>query len=184
MKSLLNKTYISMVLVALAACKKDTRPLENPPQNNAGEVITSVVLEFTDSAAVLAPFTFAFRDTDGPGGNNPVEFDTISLPQNTTWNVNLLLLNESIAPADTISNEVLEEATDHIICYPVSGWNGSIVRTDSDGTFEIGLQTKWKTMGISTGTVTVTLKHQLGVKDGTCAPGETEAEINFIVRTQ
>jgi hypothetical protein len=62
--------------------------------------------------------------------------------------------------------------------------NGIIVRTDSDGTYEIGLKTKWKSFGISNGTVTVTLKHQPGIKNGTCTTGETDAEIAFITITQ
>lgn len=178
-----NVLYI-LFLLSIIACEKDIRPLENPPMNEEEEVITTLQLIFVDSAGILPTQVFNFRDVDGPGGNNPVEFDTILLAQNTTYFTNLLLLNESVTPADTISNEVLEEAEDHIICYSPAGWNGNITRTDSDGTHEIGLQTKWKTTGISSGTVTVTLKHQHEVKNGTCGPGETEAEIVFITKTQ
>jgi hypothetical protein len=175
---------LPVFIILLASCEKDERDLMNPPMNEEEEVITTVQLVFTDSAGMQPVKVFTFRDVDGPGGNNPIEFDTVLLSQNTTYYTTLWLLNESVLPADTISHEVEEEGDEHLVCYGVNGWNGTIVRTDSDGTYEIGLATKWKTTGISNGAVTITLKHQHEVKDGTCEPGETDAEVTFVTRTQ
>ena len=52
------------------------------------------------------------------------------------------------------------------------------------GTLEVGLATQW-TVGIaSVGTTQVVLKHQPGVKDGTCAPGDTDIELDFVTEIQ
>jgi hypothetical protein len=54
-----------------------------------------------------------------------------------------------------------------------------ITRTDSDGEFEVGLESLWEAGATSSGTVMVTLKHQPGVKDGTCEVGDTDVEVVF-----
>ena len=87
-------------------------------------------------------------------------------------------------PADTISNEVLAEGDEHLFCFDPIDANISITRTDSDGTFEIGLTSDWITGNYSNGLVTITLKHQPGVKDGTCSPGDTDVEIQFPIIIQ
>src|SRR3990167_2160051 len=51
--------------------------------------------------------------------------------------------------------------------------------TNSDGTYEVGLLSSWVTQAISTGETTITLKHQPGVKNGQCDPGETDIELTF-----
>ena len=66
-----------------------------------------------------------------------------------------------------------------MFCFDVVDAHVNINRTDTDGTFEIGLQSEWVTTTASTGTVTVSLKHQPGIKDGTCDPGDTDVEIQF-----
>lgn len=181
------KTFF-FALITLAtiiySCKKDKDLVVDPPNTNEEEVITTMTITFTDSSGIKPTVNATFKDPDGDGGNGPTIFDTIRLGHNTTYNANIILLNETKNPADTISNEVLEEANEHLFCFSVSDADVTITRTDSDGNYEVGLKSKWVTGSSSSGYVTVTLKHQLEIKDGTCNPGETDVEVNFVIEIQ
>ena len=169
------------VVAGLSSCKKDDDLVATPaPTINEVEVITTLELTFTDAAGVQPTVTAKFRDPDGDGSMGPDVFDDIVLQANTTYNVTIALLNEIETPAEDIGAEVLEEDDEHLFCFTVAGGaNLNITRTDSDGTFEVGLTSDWVTGAASTGTTQVVLKHQPGVKDGTCAPGETDIDVTF-----
>lgn len=162
-----------------ASCKKDD--VEDPHDHNEEELITTVTLAFTDSANTASIQYFTFADPDGEGGNGPTQFDTIKLQANTTYFVNITLLNESGAEVDTISNEVLEEGTDHQFFFEVNNTTVTYTDTDNDGN-PIGLQSKWVVGSVGTGTAQVVLKHQPNVKapaPGNQNLGETDVEVNF-----
>lgn len=172
-------------IVALSSCKKDDDLVTVPqPIANEAEVITTVTLQFTDAAGVQPSVTATFRDPDGDGGLNYDVFDTIRLQNNTIYNASILLLNETVSPADTISNEVLAEDDEHFFCFTPSFANVSIIRTDTDGTYEVGLQSQWTVGNVGNGTTQIVLKHQPGIKDGTCAPGETDIDVTFVTEIQ
>jgi len=181
-----SKTYsILLLLLATAltfqSCKDDESNVDNPDDHHEEELITSLIIQFTDSANTSDVRTFAFRDPDGDGGNAPTQFDTIKLDDSTTWNAQIVLLNESEQPADTISNEVKDEADEHLFCFTPSGTDLSVEITDSDGTMPLGLESKWVTKTAGSGSVKIKLKHQPGVKTGSCDPGETDIELDFAV---
>jgi hypothetical protein len=182
-------TILTSLIIAtglsLMSCKKKEVKVESPPTQNEEELITTMKLTFIDTTGVQTNKEFVFRDTDGPGGNAPSAFDTIFLSSNYVYKMQITLLNESVSPADNISDEVLAEAVDHLFCLtPTSTVNLSILRTDSDGTFELGLSSKWTTQTSSTGNVLIVLKHQPGIKNGQCDPGETDIELNFPIVIQ
>jgi hypothetical protein len=166
----------------ITGCKKDKNAVGDPDDHDHddAELITSMVLEFSDTANVQPNVTVAFRDPDGEGGNAATEFDTIALAANTVYSVKITLLDESKNPAVKISDEVKTEGDEHLFCYDVTGANINVARTDSDGKYEIGLDSRWTVAAASNGTVKVTLKHQPGVKNGTCGVGDTDVEVNFI----
>ena len=165
----------------ITGCKKDKDVVEDPHHHDDDpELITSMVLEFSDTANVQPNVTVAFRDPDGEGGNAATEFDTITLSANTVYSVKITLLDESKNPAVKISDEVKTEGDEHLFCFDVTGANINVARTDSDGKYEIGLDSRWTVAAASNGTVKVTLKHQPGVKNGTCGVGDTDVEVNFI----
>jgi hypothetical protein len=173
---------LATILFGITSCKKDKDNPETPqPIVNEEEIITTCKIVFTDISGNLSDTIAIYRDTDGDGGNGPVQFDTIFLKASTEYTTEIILLNETVSPADSISNEVREEGHEHLFCFDVVGAEVSIIRTDSDGTFDIGLLSMWTTTNASEGSVTVTLKHQPGVKDGTCEPGDTDIEIAFPV---
>jgi len=186
------KTYsilvITLFTLFVTGCKKDDdTPLptnQNTPPVNGEELITSAILSFVDTAGVQPSVQYAFRDPDGDGGNAPTQHDTIRLAANTYYSATIQLLNESESPAEDITLEVQQEDDEHLFCYSPSNTNVAITRTDSDGTYEVGITTFWSTGVIASGETTVTLKHQPGVKDGTCAPGDTDIEVTFVTEIQ
>ena len=180
-KSILYILSLTVVAASLfTSCKKDDDDPKNPGDPNETELITTVRINFTDSAGLAPNATVVFRDLDGDGGNAPSRFDTIRLQPSTTYFTEILLLDESKLPADTISIEVADEANDHLFFFLHTGVN--IVTTyldqDSNG-LPLGLSTRWVTGAAGSGTSRVTLKHQPGVKDGSQAPGETDIELTF-----
>tara|TARA_B110000091_G_C13699194_1_gene425510 strand:+ start:231 stop:821 length:591 start_codon:yes stop_codon:yes gene_type:complete len=189
------KTYSILAVIALTlgmvGCSKDEDVPEpsvtggtttTPP--NDEELITSAIISFVDTAGIQPSVQYAFRDPDGDGGNTPTQHDTIRLVANTYYNATIQLLNESVTPAEDITLEVQQEDDEHLFCYAPSNTNVVIDRTDSDGAYEVGIATFWSTGAVATGTTTVTLKHQPDVKDGTCAPGDTDVEITFVTEVQ
>ncbi len=184
----MKKLKIVLVLVLfgsliLTSCKKEN-PETPPAPTNEEELITTFKITFTDPNGVNPTYEAVFRDLDGAGGNEPTVFDTIRLKSNSTYNASIQFLNESVSPADTITNEILEEAVDHLICFNINGADVSIQRTDSDGVFEIGILSTWTTTNVSSGNVTISLKHQPGIKNGNCDLGDSDIELNFITKIE
>ncbi len=178
-----------LVILSVGCSKKDDDVPQPSPSGtttppNEEEVITSAILSFVDTAGVQPSVQYAFRDPDGDGGNAPTQHDTIRLVANTYYNATIQLLNEAENPAEDITLEVQQEDDEHLFCYTPSNTNVSILRTDSDGTYEVGITTFWSTGASANGETTVTLKHQPGVKDGTCAPGDTDIEVTFVTEIQ
>lgn len=164
------------ISIWIAGCKDP----EIPETTNEEELITTLMLIFENEVSGEID-TVTFRDIDGPGGASPTTFDTIRLAAGSEFHVHTYLLNESVSPAEDISVEVEEEGADHQMFYTVSGADISFVYEDTDANGDpIGLH-MMATTGVSgNGTVTVTLKHQPGIKDGNIVTGETDVEVTFI----
>ncbi len=173
----------AMLLLSSEGCKNNEPEPDKPPVNE-NELITTVQLVLTDSTDNSVR-SFLFKDPDGDGGNGPTVFDTIMLKSDRTYFSRILLLDESKAETDTISNEVLEEADEHLFIYSPS-WNGlNIQITDQDSKgLPLGLTSIWRTGNTGNGSVKVALKHQPGIKNGSPDPGETDVEIDFICRIE
>lgn len=177
----------SFLLLGLAstlffACEQDEKDVTTPGGEHEEELITSVDLLFVDTNQVLLNSTFQFKDIDGPGGAEPSVFDTIRLKANQVYSMDLSFLNEAETPAENITEEIEEENEEHIICFTHTSSQLEIVRTDTDGSFEVGLESRWKTLAPDTNEVTLTLKHQPdGSKNGSCTPGETDVEVTFVL---
>jgi hypothetical protein len=188
----MKKRTSTLMLIAFAlatiwtGCKKDDGNVPDPPlPGNEEEVITTSRLTFVDSSNTSNIKYATFRDPDGDGGLTYDIFDTIKLEPNKTWLTTILLLNETVSPSDTISNEVFDEAVDHLFCYTPTGISTTVIKTDVDNNgLPIGLQTKWYTTVSGNGTMRVELKHQPGVKNGTCTPGETDISVDFQMKVQ
>ena len=176
---------LSLVVVS---CKKDeVKPAEPTPPNES-ELITTLELKFSGKGVIGNDTTFVvtFNDPDGDGGNAPTQFETIHLLKNSTYKVEVTLLDKSKTPAETISNEVLAEANDHLFFYssnPTGLVDVLITDKDSNGK-NLGLKSTWTTTNAGSGKVKVKLMHQPGVKDGTSATGDTDIEVDFQVNVK
>lgn len=176
--------YIAIIaLMAFSNCKdkKKIKPTQPVPDSNEQEIITSVLLNFTDTANVVS--TFAFRDLDGAGGNAPVTFDTIKLNSSRTYSLEVLFLDETKSPVDTISKEVWEERDDHQLFFTHNGTDITTTYLDLDNKgYPVGLTTKWQTSNPANGTVKVVLKHQPDIKSNSETTGETDVSVEFEVK--
>jgi hypothetical protein len=142
--------------VVLFACKKEA------PETNDEEVITTVTVKLTPTDGGN-PLTFSYEDLDGPGGNNPT-IQSIVLDSNQIYSVNLYVLNKSVSPTDTITNEILAEADAHRFYYePSAGSNITVDSLDRDGNgVTLGLKSRWTTGRATNGTMKITLRHYGG----------------------
>ncbi len=165
-----------MVLSTFTSCKDE----EVPEPTNEEELITTLTLTFEDDMTGTTS-TFTFRDVDGPGGAAPSTFDTIRLDAGSMYHVHVTLLNESVSPAEDITVEVEEEGDEHQVFYTVAGADITFTYEDADANGDpIGLHTMATSGAAGSGSVTITLKHQPGTKDGNITTGETDVEVSFV----
>ncbi len=150
---------MSLLLAALffSACKKD-----QPKEPNEEEVITTLLVKLTPLGGG-STLQYKFEDIDGPGGASAT-IDEIVLAPSTIYNAQLLVLNKTVNPADTISKEVAEEADAHRFYYAVEGSaNLAISDLDNDANgVPLGLTSRWTTGAVSAGKVQITLRHYGG----------------------
>lgn len=183
-----NLKYMTLTLFAAAAitgCKKEEDPLTPPPPVNPQEVITTLRLHFA-SAGGAEHKEFQFFDADGDGGSAPV-ITADALSNDTLYNVEVLVLNETVSPADTISIEIFEEGADHQFFFQPTGASINFAYADVDVNGNpIGLLSTAAAGAVGVGTLKVTLRHQpnktaAGVPGGdiTNAAGETDIEVEF-----
>lgn len=179
--SLTCNLLLLMCFAVFLQCKKNNSNVESPPTpQDSPELLTSMVLQFKDSANTAALVQAEFRDPDGPGGKNPSRFDTIQLKINKTYYLNIILLDETKTPFDTISKEVWNKRNEHQLFFNFSNINISSTYMDKDDNgLPIGLNSKWHCGSASIGISKITLKHQPNSKNGSFNSGETDIELNF-----
>lgn len=193
---------LTLLAAAFTACKKDKKdeptPEQPAPPTNEVELITTMKLTLHDTTTHTNTI-YIFSDVDGPGGN-PATFgnsgtdSVINITSNHVYKTTILLLDETKNPIDTISKAVLSEGVDHMFFFNsitpsgnpfnsyLSGSMTNIKYQDLDANNKgIGLSTLWTapSMMMSKSPLTIELKHQPGVKDGSYAPGETDIQVGF-----
>jgi hypothetical protein len=165
--------------MSVSACKKDDDDVTKPTDTNDEELITTVKFLIRDTDSPNTQFVFQYRDVDGLGGNAP-SIDTIKLKADKTYSVELVLLDETKTPFDTISNEILEEAADHLFVFEPSSLNLGVTINDFDNNNPpqpLGLLSSWSTGAATNMNIKVVLKHQPGIKNGDITRGETDIEL-------
>lgn len=183
----LTAAIVLLAIIFATSCKKDpTTPILQQ------ELITTVKLMLTDTAAPFTTYTFQYKDLDGDG---PIvaTLDSVKLPIGKVFRANLLLLDESKTPADTTSNEIEELNIEHQFFYkstPTDVISNFIYLNFDDNGKPLGSEFSFQTKSTSSfGNLLITLRH-LPNKDGvnvssgdiTNANGETDVEIVFPVR--
>lgn len=203
MKSIITTAaLLAMLGTTFTACKKDKKedpaPQQPAPPANQPELITTMKVTLHDTTTHTNT-TYVFSDLDGPGGN-PATFGNsgadsiINITANHVYEATILLLDQTKTPVDTISNEVEEEGADHMFFFNSIAPTGTPYNTYLSGSMTnikyldldannrgIGLSTEWTapSMMMTKSPLTIELKHQPSVKDGSYAPGETDIQVGF-----
>ena len=176
MSNLRNFATVIFTAVLFVSCVNDSDPgLED-------EVITTmtVTLEPEGEGTTV---TLQTLDLDGKGPDEPVITKSGDLAAGVTYNGSIELLNETVDPAENMTEEVEESDLEHQVFYTVG--TGLDVTT----TYE-NFDTKGDPLGteftliagaVSSGTLTFTLRHEptkpnTGLVD---AEGETDIEVAF-----
>ncbi|WP_047415770.1 hypothetical protein [Cellulophaga sp. Hel_I_12] len=163
----------------LTSCDDD----ENPIAINEEEVITTLTATLTPVGGGTT-ITLQTRDLDGEGPNDPVVTVSGNLMAGAVYNGTLVLLNETLNPAENITDEVEEESNEHQFFFTIGGLDATAVsaNNDSDGN-PLGTMFTLTAGAASTGTLTFTLRHEpkkpnTGLAD---AGGETDVSATFNV---
>jgi len=180
--------FLSLSLIATAfftSCSSDDNASGGAV--NEEEVITTLTATLTGGGQVI---TLTSRDLDGAEGPNaPIITVSGNFAPNTTYNGSLDLLNEAASPAESITEEIFDEADEHQFFFNVSNALGSFAYAapnDENG-HPVGINFTLATGATAgTGTLRVVLRHQpnksaTNVSNGdiTNAGGETDIEVNF-----
>ncbi|MGV6829155.1 MAG: type 1 periplasmic binding fold superfamily protein [Flavobacteriales bacterium] len=178
---------LSIVLFAslsFTSCKKD----DNPNPVNESEVITTMTVTLTPSGGGTA-ITLQSQDLDGDGPNAPVITVSGNLLTGTTYNGNIVMLNETVNPAENTTLEILDENTDHQFFYVPD--NSLDITTEysnfDDNGNPLGTEFTLTAGAASSGSLTITLRHEpTKPNDGTLegAGGETDFTASFNVTVE
>lgn len=169
----------------LNSCKDDDPVLENDE-----EVITTLTYTLTPTSGDVV--TLSFSDLDGNGGNAPI-ITGGTLQANMTYTSALDLKNDSSSPAESITAEIEAEKEDHQFFFSTAGGiDLTVTYNDQDAEGNpLGLATNVVAGAISSGTLTVVLRHKpeksaSGVSSGDIANagGETDIEVTFDIEIQ
>jgi len=170
-----------LMAFVFTACEKDPPP---PPEE--AELITTVnyLLVSTGGDEIV----LSFNDLDGDGGTPPVIVNG-NLSVNETYTGTLQLLNQSVSPAESITEEIQEEDEEHQFFFEsdIPGLRIEYNDQDENGN-PVGLRNTITTGEAGSGSITITLRHEpdkdgAGVSDGDIANagGETDIEVTFSV---
>jgi hypothetical protein len=174
------KQLLSIVLVLglahLASCSDD------PEATNEEEVVTTVIVTLTPTEGDAIVMTWDDVNLDAIVDESEITTSD-NLLASTSYTADIQLLNKSADPDIDITEEVQEEAEDHIFCFTVTGVNIAISNLNKDSNeLPLGITSTWTATTQSSGTVNITLRHQPGVKTGDCpGAGDTDASITFPV---
>lgn len=165
---------LAAALLAFTGCKKD--------DDTAQENITTVTVHLK---ATGFDQEFEWEDLDGAGGTNPV-IDEIAIPANTTFECSVHVYDRSKNPVEDITEEVEEEAEEHLFTFTVDRANLTVAYTDQDANGKpVGIKSTWTSAGASNGTVRIRLFHEPTDKGNLANPGgETDIDVTFPVKIQ
>jgi predicted RNA binding protein with dsRBD fold (UPF0201 family) len=162
------------------ACKKDETAVSPPAPGN--EFLTTVQLIITNTAVSTDVQTRSVKQLPGQAIN--YSNASIVLKKNSTYTVQVKFLDETTTPAGDITVDILARQNYHLVCFAVTGAALTVQRTDHDTntpSLEVGLQDKFTTVAVGSGSLNVQLRHQPNAKNGDCAPGSTDVDANFPV---
>ena len=113
---------ISLLAISLFSCEPN-----DPVDPNQEELITTVNLDLESNGLT---YSLNYQDLDGDGGNAPV-ITLYTLAANSTYSGSITLFNESVTPAEEITPEIFDEASDHQFFFTSNG-TSSFTYSDQD----------------------------------------------------
>ncbi len=179
--NILNRFLFSLSIISFtvfAGCSDD------PESTNEEEVVTTFIVTLDPIVEEVNTVTLSWDDTNLDAVVDDTELSVSGdLVAGTAYAATIQILNKSADPEIIITEEIREEAEDHIFCFTVTGANISISNRDEDKHgLPLGITSTWTATSASAGTVNITLRHQPGVKTGDCpGAGDTDASITFAV---
>lgn len=183
---------IVLTVVSITSCTKKNDDIITNPTPQEQELITTIRLVVTNSSGFNKSFNY--KITNGFGSTTPgTKFiEDIVLDASTTYNVSIMVLDESKTPAEDITKEVKEENKDHLFVLESSPNSGAGSISISNGSKDDDGAPLNQTIDFTTGmagngSLTVTLKHEPTNKNATtagAAGGETDAQAIFPVKLQ
>lgn len=200
MKTFNNKTIKQFSILTIttiltfSSCKKDDP--KNPVATNPQEVLTTVIISGynqNDSNNLNNQFSYKWEDLDGDGGNAPT-IDTLVLDTGIEYRCQMLILDKTKTPFDTVSFAIEEKKNEHQFFYAPSA---NLVGTfsteildfdDNNPKLPVGLKFNLSTKSNQTnvlpllGTLNMVLSHYDGVPKSSSKSSESDIDINFPVR--
>jgi hypothetical protein len=183
-RNLVFMTTIATLLIFWTACNKKEQAVAPPVPGN--EFLTTVELVATNAADPTDTQTAKWvklnpDDTSAPD----ISHAKLNLKKNANYNVQVKFLDETKTPAEDITSEIQDRENYHLVCFTIAaGLNLTVTRTDHDTNnppLEVGLQDLFAAGAASSGNLEVVLHHQPNVKNGDCAPGSIDADVNYTV---
>lgn len=169
------------------ACSSDDDTI--PKIINPEEVITTMELTLVPENGG-ATLTLNYQDLDGSGPNEPtIESDILT--KNTAYQGSIVLLNETVDPAENITLEVEEEDVDHQFFFSNTA-DLTVTYADEDANGNpVGIEFTLETSATTSGSLTITLRHEPnktaeGVNNGNIenAGGETDISVTFPITVE
>ena len=189
-----NLKILAIALVSIftfSSCSDDDKP--EPVVEN--EVITTVTAVYTPVGGGTA-ITLESKDLDGDGPNAPLISVSGNFVQGKTYTGVVTFLNETVSPAEDITEEIKELGLEHQIFYQKTGTINNVSYADTESNYyssgkPVGLESFFTTTGAANGTLKITLRHEpnksaanVASGDITNAGGSTDAEVVFAITVE
>jgi hypothetical protein len=179
-----NATLLLLFAISLlASCSHDETVVS--PRSVENEFLTTVHLRLVSRADGNPVVTATRRDTTLVSLSDTDS--VLNLTTKTIYDAEIIILDETKTPSDTVSKKIKERANIHQIFFFPDGSFGSnltIDVTDQDTNnppLPIGLRSIFTTVNTASGNLRVVLKHQPNSKRGSFADGSSDFDINFKV---
>ncbi|MBC7440811.1 MAG: type 1 periplasmic binding fold superfamily protein [Flavobacterium sp.] len=166
-------------IISLNGCSKN-----DPQPINEDELLTSITTTLKNGNQTI---TLEYKDLDGDGPYKPIFNVSGTLKAATNYTGTVTFLNETTNPVGNITEEILAEGVDHQLFLQAPSAIGTFAYADQDANGKpIGLQFTLTTGAVTTGNLTVILRHEpnksgAGVATGdiTNAGGATDASVTY-----
>ncbi len=156
---------------------------KNEPVQSTNEAITTLKV-ITQNLTTNKIDTFEYVNFNETRPNPPSYVDTIRLQPQTSYAIQVLLLNEALNPLHNMTDTIISRADNHLMVYnldPATGMISVKIQDKDSKGLPLGLFSTWTTTDSTNGWLRMILRHQQGIKNGTETPGNNDFEADFPV---